>query len=347
LVFGSAMQSSVLSYPFSEKPVGIGLLEVAPGVRWLRLRLPWRLDHINLWLLDDAEGLAVVDTGLGDPATREVWVGLIATLDRPITRIIVTHYHPDHLGNADWLAQTTGASIWMAFGEFLLAHAVHSQASGYDTGSMLAHFRSHGLDEARLARIEARGNVYRHGVPSLPMRFGRLADGDRLQIGGCDWQAIAGQGHSPEHMALYSAQAGVLISGDMLLPRITTNISVPAAMPEEDAVERFLDSLGRFESLPEATLVLPSHGQPFRGLHARIGQLRAHHAERDATILRMLGCSHTAADLLPDLFQRELDSHQLMFALGEAVAHLNHLWRKEGLLRIQDDDGRLRYQARP
>lgn len=339
------MSHPALSYPFAEAPLPLAQIEVAPGIYWLRFALPWSLNHINLWLIEEDDGLTLVDTGLGDPDSRGLWTELIGLLPKPLTRIIATHYHPDHLGNAEWLSSATGAPIHLAMSEYLLAHALHGQHSGFDMASLHAHFRRHGLDEERLAKMEARGNVYRRGVPTLPTKYQRLVDGDVLRIGRRHWQTIAGYGHSPEHMSLHCADAGVLISGDMLLPRITTNINVPAAMPDEDSVGRFLASLRCFEPLPEKTLVLPAHGLPFFGLHARIGQLITHHAERDTTMLQALGSSQSAAELLKTLFTRELDAHQLMFAMGEAIAHLNHLWQRGCVRRVEENDEPIRYQS--
>lgn len=338
------MPMPTLESPFATPPEAPAILQVAPGVHWLRLALPWALNHINLWIIEDGAGYALVDTGLGDETTRTLWPKILAAQNRPLTQIIATHYHPDHLGNAQWLSALTGAPVHMAFGEYLLAHALHSQSAGYDIASFHTHFHRHGLDEERLARMEARGNIYRRGVPELPQHFRRIIAGDTLTIGGRNWTTIAGYGHSPEHISLYCAEAGVLISGDMLLPRITTNISVPAAMPEEDAVGRFLDSLQQFRPLPVDTLVLPAHGLPFRGIHARLDQLTAHHDERDATMLAALDTPRHAAELLPVLFPRPLDAHQLLFAMGEAIAHLNHLWRRGHLQRFEDTDGTIRFQ---
>lgn len=319
---------------------------MAPGVYWLRLALPWRLDHINLWLLEDGGERVLVDTGLGDDATREHWTQWLERARHPLSGILVTHYHPDHLGNAAWLAARTGAPISMALGELLLARAVYAQLPGFDTAAMLTQFRSHGLDEASLTRLEARGNVYRRGVPELPRQIRRLADGDEFRVGTQRWRVIAGMGHSPEHLALHNAEAGVLISGDMLLPRISTHVAVPPAIPEDDAVERYLTSLQAFMPLPAETLVLPSHGLPFRGLHARIGQLQAHHAERDAKMCADLDTPRSAADILATLFRRELDAHQLMFAMSEAIAHLNHAAAAGRLRRLEPTpDGVVRFLA--
>lgn len=341
------MHPGKLHHPHPAAPQPGTMIEVAPGIRWLRLALPWSLDHINLWLLDDDEGLILVDTGVGDEASRTVLSNILAAETRPLRRILATHYHPDHLGNAEWLSRQYNAPVWMASAEFLLAHALYHQLEGYDVEAMLAHFRQHGLDEHRLSRLAARGNVYRRGVPTLPRQHGRLADGDVIRIAGLPWRCIAGQGHSPEHIALHCADLGILISGDMLLPRITTNVAVPAATPCDDAVGRFLASIDRFAALPANTLVLPAHGLPFTGIHARIGQLHAHHAERDATMRTALATPCCAADLLETLFRRELDPHQVMFAMSEAIAHLNHLWQSGGARRIEDASGLIRFQAIP
>jgi glyoxylase-like metal-dependent hydrolase (beta-lactamase superfamily II) len=317
---------------------------VAPGIRWLRMPLPFALNHINLWLVDDGEAVAIVDTGLGDAASRATWDTVLAHVARPVSKIIVTHYHPDHIGNAQYLAQCTGAPIWMSTGEYLLAHTLLASLGGYDVTSMVAHFRCHGLDDARCDKLTERGNVYARGVPALPMQYRRLADGDVLSVGGHAWRMIVGYGHSPEHMALYCEDRHVLISGDMLLPRITTNVNVPPALPEEDSVSRFLDSVRRFAPLPADTLVLPSHGVPFQGVQVRVAQLEAHHEERDATLLAALDAPRTAADLLPVLFERELDSHQVMFAMGEAIAHLNQLYAR-GSVRRTVEDGLIRFRV--
>ncbi len=207
-----------------------------------------------------------------------------------------------------------------------------------------ALFRSHGVDEEHLAALEARGNRYRAGVPQLPTRFRRLYPGATVRIGGDEWRVIGGYGHSPEHAALHSSERRVLISGDMLLPRISTNISVGPAEPEGDPLARFLESLRAFEALPDDTLVLPSHGLPFRGIAARVAQLRQHHADRLAELLDAVSTDGvSAAGIVPVLFRRELDTQQRFFAVGEAIAHLNHLVAAGTLERNTDDLGRVRF----
>ncbi len=340
--------STPLEYPFDEAPATGACRLVAPGVHWVRMPLPFALDHINLWVLDDGEALTLIDTGFGLPETQAAWTQILTHLGKPVTRIFVTHCHPDHLGLAHWLAERTGAPISMTQGEFLGGHALWHQLPGFSVADMLAQFRRHGLDEARLDALAARGNGYKKGVPALPSKYERVIDGDCIRLGAHQWQVIAGYGHAPEHAALHCRELGLLISGDMLLPRISTNISVFAATPHDDPLQRFIDSIRRFKDLPATTLVLPSHGMPFKGIDARVDQLIDHHRERCDALLAACDSPASAGELLPTLFPRKLDTHQVMFAMGEAIAHLNHLVR-QGRLREINGGEYVRYvsTARP
>jgi glyoxylase-like metal-dependent hydrolase (beta-lactamase superfamily II) len=335
--------SETLEYPFETLPAEGTTLEVAPGVHWIRMPLPFALNHINLWLIEDGEGVAIVDTGYGLEATQEAWKRILADFGKPVTRIIVTHFHPDHLGLAQWLSERTGAGITMTHGEYLSGHAVWHQLGGHGTAPMVAQFRRNGLDEARCQALAERGNAYERGVPSLPSHYERVVDGERLHIGGRDWEVIVGYGHSPEHMSLHCADAGILISGDMLLPRISTNVSVFAVTPDDDPLGRFLDSIRKLQRLPVTTLVLPSHGSPFRNIGLRVDQLVEHHDARCGELLAACDVPRCAGDLLTTLFPRPLDTHQVMFAMGEAIAHLNHLERKREVCRSVDSDGIVRF----
>jgi glyoxylase-like metal-dependent hydrolase (beta-lactamase superfamily II) len=333
-----------ISFPFENLPSPGATVAVAPGVYWLRMPLPFALDHINLWLLEEGAGVTAVDTGIALDVVKQHWKSALA--GRPLTRQIVTHFHPDHLGLAAWLETETGAPLWMTQGEYLTAHLIAEGVAPFSVAVMLEFFRQHGLDDVRLAALEKRGNAYRRGVPAIPATYHRLADGDTLAIGAHDWQVIVGYGHAPEHASLYCAALGVLIAGDMLLPRITTNVSAYAVNPTLDTLGLFLDSIRRLKRLPPETLVLPSHGRPFRGLHTRVAELESHHAARCADLLAACGDRpHTACELLPVLFGRPIDDpHQTMFAMGEAIAHLNHLENQRRLERsITEENGIIRY----
>jgi glyoxylase-like metal-dependent hydrolase (beta-lactamase superfamily II) len=327
-------------------PAPGGAIEVAPGVHWIRMPLPFALDHINLWLLEDGDGWVIVDCGYGVEATWDLWEQVFAgpMAGRKVNRLVVTHYHPDHVGCAGWLTERLGVEMWMTAAEFLSAHAARNDTSGFDRENSIALLKSHGLDDSGIPDRVRKGNAYAGGVTPVPKRYRRMMDGDKLSIGGHDWEVITVFGHAPEHAALWCATKKVLISGDQLLPRITTNVSVWGSQPESDPLKLFLDSMHSFAHLPADTLVLPSHDRVFRNMHERLRQLRAHHAERLDWLHAACDTPKSATDVLPVLFKRKLDGHQMMFAMGEAIAHLNHLMYAGRLVRSRGDDGVLRFR---
>jgi glyoxylase-like metal-dependent hydrolase (beta-lactamase superfamily II) len=340
---------SILEYPHAAPPAPGDTLQVAPGVHWLRMPLPFALDHINLWLLEDESngnaGWTLVDCGIGDDVTRALWERIFATriAGRPVRRLIVTHHHPDHAGLASWLTERTGAEFWMPQAEYFAAHAMREGSAGFGFDNIIAMFVRNGLAGEQLTLMQQRRSNYRSRVPGFPSGYRRLMDGQAHRIGGRDWRVIMGYGHAPEHAALYCEELGVLISGDMVLPRISTNVSVWANEPEGNPLALFLDSLSRYAELPATTLTLPSHGLPFRGLRERIEQLKEHHRLRLAELHEACDTPKAAADVLDTLFRRKLDTHQLFFAMGEAMAHL-HLLHFEGRLeRSVGTDGVVRY----
>lgn len=298
--------------------------------------LPFALDHVNLWLIEDGDGWTAVDTGICLDTLKDNWRSLLA--QHRLTRQIVTHCHPDHLGLAAWLEQESGAPLWMTQGEFAVGHLYRASVDAFGIPAMIQFYRRHGLDELRLTALEGRGNGYRKGVPEMPQTYRRIMNGEEIVIGGRNWQVIVGYGHAPEHASLYCEEAHVLIAGDMLLPRISTNVSIMAANPDGNPLAHFLASIDGMLTLPQETLVLPSHGKPFRGLHARVAQLQAHHRERCAVLLAACAVPKSAGDLLTVLFGREItDAHQIMFAMGETIAHLNYLEHAHALRRVEDN----------
>jgi glyoxylase-like metal-dependent hydrolase (beta-lactamase superfamily II) len=338
----------VLDYPLPTPPAPGETLEVVPGVRWLRMPLPFALDHINLWLLEDGDGVVIVDCGLATDATRALWEQIFDRElgGRPVKRVVATHCHPDHAGLASWLTERFGVPLTMTQSDYLSAHAWRDDAAGFTSESLVEFYRVNGLDDRRLSALAFRGNAYRKGVPDFPKRYARLVDGQALTIGGNPWRVVMGYGHSPEHAALYCGPLGVLISGDMVLPRISTNIAVQAVEPEGDPLKLFLDSLQRYAELPVGTLVLPSHGLPFRGLQERVLQLEEHHRLRLAELEEVCATPRAAGEVIATLFRRELDTHQLFFAMGEALAHLNRLVATGALARIDAADGVHRFVRR-
>jgi len=348
---------SSIHYPLADALPEVGSsMELAPGVRWLRMRLPFALDHINLWLLrDEFEGLqgwTIVDCGIANDETKAAWEQIFATQleDLPVLRVIVTHMHPDHVGLSQWLCEKWNIPLWISMTDYLtaqwLSHKEGAAAIGSRAGSggSADHFQKHGLSAPEdLEKIRARSNYYSNMVPGVPPQYRRIIDGEMILIGGHQWQIIMGFGHAPEHASLYCQALDVLISGDMLLPRISTNVSVYNADPDADPLGLYLSSLDRYLPLPDGTLVLPSHGKPFTGMKARIDQLKAHHDERLAEAIGACKKPATAREIVPVLFKRELDIHQMTFAMGEAIAHLNYLLRRGKLSRQLCDDGVLRF----
>jgi glyoxylase-like metal-dependent hydrolase (beta-lactamase superfamily II) len=329
-----------LRFPVAAPPRPGEAREIAPGVRWLRMPLPFALDHINLWLVEDGPAWTIVDTGYAMPEAKSAWERIFAEQlgGRPVARIVVTHFHPDHIGLAGWLAERWSAPLWITEKEWLYAR-VMSRGSD-DFVALRRDFACRaGLDAAASELFGEREKGYRRGVPSVPPSFRRIADGMAIEIGGHEWRVVVGEGHAPELACLYCAELGVLIAGDQVLPRISPNVSVHPHEPAGDPLGQYLASLAKLrERVPPEVLVLPSHNLPFYGLHARIDELTTHHAMRCEELVGALDRPQSAVDLLPVLFRRPLDAHQTAFALGEALAHLHYLERRGALERVHGPD---------
>ena len=343
-----------LHYPLGDQlPEPGSSIEVAPGIRWIKMSLPFMLNHINLWLLRDQidarEGWTVVDCCISRDESKAQWEQVFATQleGLPILRVVVTHMHPDHIGLAYWLCERWNVRLWISATDYHVARLGAMGPTAFGGEAAALYFASHGLnDPASVEAIKGRASYFPQLVPAVPRQYRRMQDGDVLSIGGRAWSCISGYGHAPEHIALYCAELKLLIGGDMMLPRISTNVSVYEVEPEANALKEFLDSIDKFKALPEDTLTLPSHGKPFTGLHHRIRQLHDHHRDRLAEVMQV--CRETAvsaADILPVLFKRPLDLHQKTFAMGESVAHLHALWFDGQLSRTLGSDGIYRFKA--
>lgn len=346
-----------LEYPWGEQqPEPGGMINVADGVRWVQMPLPFALNHINLWLLrdeiDGREGWTVVDCGVARDEIKALWEQVFdRALDGlPVLRVIVTHMHPDHVGLAHWICERWNAPLWMTMTDYAVARlwcrpVDDGRAAGPNGESAVEHFARHGLsDPDSQEKLRQRANYYPSLVPDVPDRFTRIMDGQRLRIGGREWRVIVGYGHAPEHASLYCDTLQVLISGDMVLPRISTNVSVFNYEPDGNPLPLYLNSLRAYDDLPDDTLVLPSHGRPFKGLHERIAQQLAHHAERLEEVLHACAQPMSTSDIVPIMFRRELDLHQMTFAMGEALAHLHALFFDGKLSRSTGPDGVIRFQ---
>jgi glyoxylase-like metal-dependent hydrolase (beta-lactamase superfamily II) len=318
------------------------------GLFWLRLRLPFALDHVNLLLADDGDGWTLVDTGYGDAPTRAVWEQLLAgpLAGRPVRRVLGTHFHPDHVGQAGWLCAATGAELWISRTEWLTCRALAlDDTEGFVVASERNHRRAR-LDDEVVARQRQRRNPYRKGVAEPPPVFRRVVAGDQVELAGSRWRVLVGEGHAPEQVTLHCAERNLLLAADQILPRISPVIGVWAAEPDADPLGDYLRSLAQYRELPPDCRVFPAHGLPFAGLRERLDQLAAHHEQRLERTLAACAEPATAADVLRALFNRPLDAHQTGFALAETLSHLNRLLRAGRLDRWADADGAWLYRAR-
>lgn len=336
-----------LHHPFPVPPDFGELVPIAPGIFWLRASLPFALDHINLWVIEDKEGWALVDTGVADDRTRALWDRLFAgpLSGRRVCRVICTHFHPDHWGMAGAMLERWGVPPTATQGEWAFARLIWRDFDEDYRAHQAEHYRKAGYEPEMVAAISARGNTYRPRVSPPPIDYLRIKDGDELFIGGTAWRVITGGGHSPEHACLYSPGHKVLIAGDQVLPSISPIIGVWHQEPEARPLALFLESLDRLSRLPADTLVLPSHGLPFLGLGLRIDQLQAHHQGRLEKTLAACAEPTTAYAMIAALFRPGLDEHQTGFATGETLAHLNHLIDAGVVLRTTQDDGAWWFQA--
>ncbi len=316
-----------LRFPFPEPPVPGTLIEVAPRVQWLRMPLPYALNHINLWVLDEGDGWTVVDTGLGTSETRALWEQIFSgpLKGKPLRRVICTHFHPDHIGLAGWLVEKHNVPLWVTEKEIKAARTTFAQDEKKMTPLLTEHYRRSGLDKAAAEAVATRGNAYTRRVHQLPEAVTIIDPSKPIEAAGVQWRVVIGEGHSPELAALYAEDLGLLISGDQVLPGISPNVSVRPTEPGTNPLAQFLNTLLRFSALPEDTFVLPSHKLPFYGLRARVEQLIAHHHERLDVARKACRSDASVGEVLKVMFEREFDAHQLHFALGETLAHLNYL----------------------
>jgi glyoxylase-like metal-dependent hydrolase (beta-lactamase superfamily II) len=307
--------------------------------------LPFGLDHINLWLIEEDDGWCLVDSGFARDDVKAIWRRLFETefSARPANRLLVTHFHPDHIGLAGWLEAEFGVGLWTTEQTWMAARLAWLDHGETRRNARHGFYAGHGVTGETLEDLRSLFESYSSDVTCPPIGFRRFEDGDVLPIGKHGWRVIVGHGHAPGHACLHCPELDVLISGAQVLPRITTNIGVWDSQPDADPLADYLASLAGLRTVPKDTLVLPSHGLPFRGLQARIDALVSHHDERFVETIEFYDRPRTAIELVPVMFRRELDSFQTALALGEALAHLNHLTHAGRLSRTVDADGIARF----
>lgn len=327
-----------------EPPQNGQAVPIAPGVRWCRIPLPIDLNHINVWLLDHEDGCIAIDTGMAAPTGEEAWVALEADVFRrtPLCGVFVTHIHPDHIGLARWMQQRYDVPVWMSPRTLEQMHAFMTVDPQSAVADAERFFTMHGVVDRAL-------------LPSLsPTRFARMTSGmpdvaktvvdsELLSWGGSEWRALETNGHAEGHLCLHANDT--LISGDQVLPTISSNIGFTWRSRDPNPLGSYLASLERLHALPEDTLVLPSHGIPFRGLRARIEDLQSHHREQLDAVTRACREPKAALDVLPVMFRRPLQGMHFFLAMAEALAHLEYLAASGRVQRDLGTAGITRYVA--
>jgi glyoxylase-like metal-dependent hydrolase (beta-lactamase superfamily II) len=321
------------------------LTELAPGILWLRLALPFALNHVNIHIIDDGTGWTIIDSGVADDRTRGVWEAMLAgpLAGRPVRRLIVTHFHPDHVGLGGWLSARLGVGITMTQTDYLRSRLARG-AGGTDSTPHRAFYEGHGLAPDEVHAVTVRGNSYQRLTVDLPLSYTRIRAGDVLDLGGRRFEVLTGAGHAYEMAMLLCREEGILLPTDQVIGHISPNVGVDAIEPEADALSDYLASLRALRAtVPESVLTAPTHGRPFRGLHDRIDTLIAHHRERcDLVATAIRGGASTTGAIMPHLFNRKLDPHQMGFAFGEALAHVNHMLALGEIRGERDNVGILR-----
>lgn len=347
----ASIQSSAeaLRYPWENHPGPEEVVEVMPGVLWARLKLPFRLNHVNVYLLADGEGWTMVDSGFGNEESIAAWTTLFEGPLKgvKVNRLIVTHSHPDHVGLAGWITGRFKCPLYMSQVEYL--QSVYHQNRGTEErrNAQRLFFLRHGMDENLTDKLLGRGQDYLKQVSVLPAAYRRISHGDDVVIGERRFKVITGGGHALDQVMLYCADDKLFLSADQVLSKISPNVSVWAVEPEQNSLGEYLFSLASLTTtLPYDVMVLPGHGVPFYGLKTRIKQLADHHEERCRLIAEACReVPQTSKDLVPVVFHKHtLDPHQMGFAAGELIAHVNYML-VEGRLTAEETGGVLRFRT--
>jgi glyoxylase-like metal-dependent hydrolase (beta-lactamase superfamily II) len=338
-----------IAYEFTDRPEAGETMVVGPGMVWLRMPLPFALGHINLWLLEDGDGWVIVDTGVDVEESRNVWKKTFTEVmqDQPVNRVIVTHLHPDHVGCAGWLTAEFDVPLWMSREEYFLCRILVADTGRKTPPEGVRFYTAAGFEPEQMEYYQKMFGMFGKYVTALPESYTRLKDGDMLQIGDHQWEVIVGRGHSPEHACLYCSEANILISGDQLLPTISSNVSVYPTEPGADPLADWLDSLSMLKSRIAAdVLVFPAHGKPFRGAHDRLDALIAEHVDCLSKLEVSCAEPKRSVDVFPALFKSKITKHNMIMATGESIAHLSYLVNQERLTVERDTDGVDWYRAR-
>ncbi|MGI9248950.1 MAG: MBL fold metallo-hydrolase [Woeseiaceae bacterium] len=340
---------SKIKYAFDSRPAEGATMPVADDIVWLRMPLPFSLNHINLWLLRDRSGWVIVDTGIDTRKSRDVWQATFSDAMRgdPASHVVATHLHPDHVGCAGWLVHHFDVDLWITRDEYMLCRILAADTGRSAPEEGIRFYTAAGFSAEQIDFYKKAFGSFGKFVHPLPEAYKRMSDGDRLSFGGSHWDVIVGSGHSPEHACLYDRDRNILIAGDQLLPTISPNVSVWPTEPLANPLKEWFASLEKLKTLlPSDVLVLPAHGKPFRGAYHRLDCLAKEHTDRLDSLLEICQEPMRVVDVFPSLFKSTINDNNRIMATGEAISHLNYLCESGDMIAEQDADHVTWYRCR-
>ncbi|SMH30931.1 MBL fold metallo-hydrolase [Mesorhizobium australicum] len=336
-----------LEFPWADTPPPGEAREVAPGLFWARLPLPFRLNHVNVWLLEEDDGWTVIDTGCATPEIIAAWEALLAgpMRGRPVRRVVATHGHVDHIGLSGWMVSRFDADYVGTFAEWMWARVSHMHDVPGSNDAHHYYLVRNGFDDAVAQKLVKSRHRFINLSSPIPGWITEIRDGETVRLGGRSWRVIVTRGHAFEHASFLDEEANILIAGDHLLPKITPVIAVYEMMPKADPLGDYLESFPSFSDVRPDALVLPSHDTPYYGISERILELREHHDKRLAATVEFLRTPRVPLDLSKSMFPHIEGPDNMGFALGETLAHVNHLVRLGAVADVSAGSGTALYQA--
>lgn len=320
----------------AEPPQSAQLIEVVSGIYWLRMPLPMALNHINLYLIDEGDAWTLLDTGMKTEETQAIWHQLFAQFfnDKPLKQVVVTHMHPDHVGLAGWLCEYWRCPMYMTQIDYFAVRAY--TANNIVTWQSEAFYRCCGLGDDYIEFMHKRSS-FSQIVSPMPGAFKQLKDNQLIMLGKRQWRIIVGGGHSFAHASFYNEEEGLLLAGDQIIARISSNVGVTATEPDASPLHDWYQSLERLKTLSPNTLVMPAHNKPFYGMHERADEIMQHHEHQLNVVLHECQTPKRVVDLLKPMFGRDIGFYEMSLAIGEAKAHLHMLLDRNSMQKISTD----------
>jgi glyoxylase-like metal-dependent hydrolase (beta-lactamase superfamily II) len=335
-------------FPWPEAPGPGEIIEVAEGVLWARIGLPNRLNHVNIYLLDDGDAWTVIDTGFRNKMCLEHWDLLRAgpLKGRRLWRVVGTHHHPDHIGLVGRMMREDGVEFWTTRTAYILARMLQLDHHEHHPPEQIAHWKRGGTPPHLVEEFSRETPFnFSRTVDPLPLGYRRIVEGEVIRMGGRDWDVRMGDGHAPEHATFWSRDDDLVIVGDQAIPGISSNLGVQPTEPEADPVGDWLESCERLlRHAREEHVALPGHKPVFTGLPLRFEQLISNHHTAIDRLRGHLTDWRTAVECFVPIFGREIGPPVYGLAMNEALGHLNHMHRTGEAERETGADGAWRFR---